>query len=178
MKKRLLFIILAIICLISISVNVLSGVNYNNAKKTFFFDTYSHLVNISKLLDNMAYSLSNDNAMINDNLSTLEQECIRLDDSIRGLTALSPHNVPSHKFEDFNKLISNTVTANGNTEKTINDITQYKEKMQELLKKLSPQEKLSDNGYGDLSITPNYSLNIKQIINLINDILSDIPQDT
>lgn len=175
MKKQSLFIVLTIICLISISINVLSAVNYNNAKKSFLFDIYSRLINISKILDNMAYSMSNDDAMIDYNLPTLERECIQLDDSIRGLSMLSPHNLTSHKFEDFNKVISSAITANNNSsKKAINDVTQHKEKIQELIRKLSPKGELSDNGYGDFSITPNYSLSIKQIINLISDTLSNV----
>ncbi|ACV61841.1 hypothetical protein Dtox_0951 [Desulfofarcimen acetoxidans DSM 771] len=176
MKKHSLLIVLAIICLISISINVLSVVNYNNAKKSFLYDTYSHLANISKLLDNMAYSISNDDVMINYNLSTLERECIQLDDSIRGLSALSPHNITSYKFENFNKMISSAITANYNSpEKAINDITQHKERIQELIRKLSPKEEISDNEYGELSLTPNYSLSVKQIINSINDTLANVP---
>lgn len=177
MKKQLLFNILIILCLISISVNVLLGVKYNNAKKSIFFWTYGQLVNVSKVLDSLEYSLSTDNSLVNYNLSLLEQECIKLDDSISGLAALSPNNM-TYWFKDFNRLISRTVTTNGDTEKTKNDIIQYREKILELLKKLSPGEKLNDDGYGDLYITPNYSLSIKQIINLISDTLSDILQDT
>ncbi|AOY76030.1 hypothetical protein [Clostridium formicaceticum] len=177
MKKRLPFIALAIICFTSISINVLSAVNCNNAKKSFLFDTYSHLANISKILDNIAYSISNDDVMISYDLSTLERVCIQLDNSIRGLIALSPYNLTSYKFEDFNEMISSAITANYNyPEKVINDITQHKETIQELIGKLSPKGELGDNGYGDLSLTPNYSLSIKQIINSINDTLANMAQ--
>lgn len=177
MKKPSLFIALIIISIISISLNVLSVVNYNNAKKIFIFDTYSHLANISKLLDNMKYFTSNDKDMINYNLSNLERECIQLDDSIHGLNTLSPHNTTPYKFDDFYKMISSIITANANSpKKAINDITQYKEKIQELITKLSPQGKLSDNGYGDLSLIPDYSLSVKQIISSVNDTLANMPK--
>ena len=175
MKKRTLFIPLAITCIISLSLNVLSAVNYNNAKKMFLFDTYGHLTSISKILENTAFSVANGGDILNFNLSNLERECIQLDDSIYGLSKLSSHNITSYRFEDFDKLISSDIAANSNSpEQVIGDITQHNEKIQELIAKLSPEGKLSDNGYDDLSLNPNYSLSIEQITSSINNTLSDV----
>lgn len=172
MKKRSLIIALVIICFISISINVILVNNYNNAKKEYLFAVYTHLANISKVFDNMAYS-PNDTMLLS---NYLESECIQLDGSILGLCTLSQHNLPNYRFEDFYKMISIKITANGNNpEKIKNDATLHKEKIQELIKKLSPKGEISDNGYGGISLTPNYSLNINQIINSINDTLADMP---
>lgn len=174
MRKRLLFIAFAIICIVSIFINILFTVNCYNIKKTFLSNTYSHLVNISKLLDNTASSVQNGDD-IDYNLSSLEKECIQLDDSFYGLSTLSSDNSISYKFQDFNQMISKAIAANDNSsEKIISDLTQDKEKIQELIRELSPGEELSKNEYGDLLITPNYSLSIKQIINLTNDTLENI----
>lgn len=177
MKKRLLFIGLAIMCIISISINVLSAINNNHAKKEFVNGTYHHLVNISKILENMTSSLeSNDTDSKDNNLSILERECIQLDDSIYGLSALSSHyTTSSYKFEDFNRVISSVIAANDNSpEKIMNSILTYKDQIQELLKKLSPHEVLIFDEYGVLTVAPNYSLGIKQIINLVSDTLANM----
>ena len=168
MKNKSRFIGLVIICVISLSINIIGISSYKNAKDLIIFDIYGNLINISKVLDNLVYTTSNDH--LNYVLSSLERECIQLDTSIHRLNTLSiryPNNRPHYKFEDFNKLMAITADTY-DSEEARNEIIQYNEEIQELIRKLSPKGELSYNEYGELSNIPNYSLSIKQINNFIN----------
>ena len=65
---------------------------------------------------------------------------------------------------------SRTIMADSdNTDKQINDIAQYNEIIRDLMGELSPNGQLGVDEYGDLTRTSNYSFNIKQIIDSVND---------
>lgn len=175
--RKLLCIILVIICAISLTVNVLMSINYNHVKKTYQLDICGHLVNVSKVIDNIL--LTDSDSQRDYNLDSLERECIQLDDLHYGLSVLSSNNTSSYTFDDFQKDISKIVgKENKNSDKLQTDLAQYKEKIQKLLAGLSVDGEIKLDNVGNISLNPNYSLNSKATINLINSMLSNMSKST
>ena len=167
MKKQTWLIPLTLICIISVSINIFLVVSYNNSKNLFVFDIFSHLINISKCLDNIANTVSNDD--LDYTLSALEKECIQLDSAINGLCTLSSVDLPVNNYEDFSKKTISSIKLNINNysgEEVTKDINLHKEDIEELIKMLSPNNEINYD-YPNSSATPNYSLSVKRVISLI-----------
>lgn len=178
MKKKFV-IALSIICVLSIFINVITAVNDSQNKKSFLFGTYSHLVSVSKLLENLEWAiLSNNESIIMHTLSDLEIASVKLDISVSVLSTLSRSNQvqASNQFQDLYKVVSKAATASDKESKqVIHEVAQYREEILQLIGKLSPNNELSIDEYDTLIINPNYSLSLKRVVYEINKALENLP---
>lgn len=72
------------------------------------------------------------------------------------------------------ELIEKLIREKSNSRSFVVDsLTQYKEKLLSLIAQLSPNGKLNYDKYKVLCVVPNYSLNIREIIKIMNTVFSD-----
>lgn len=170
MKRRSQLIVFAIVCLASVSMNILTAVNHNKAKKQIIFSIYSHLINVSKCLE----SLSNP-ALIDAPdymLYVLDQECIQLDTLMYAANTFYTNKYSGYRFKMISEQLFRTISVyNKGSEDVLYEIAQNQEEILELIRRLSPEEKINYDEYGIIINIPNDSLSIKQVSKLINDIL-------
>lgn len=173
-KVKVVVIILAIGLVTSIFINIRLASSHNNAKEYALSGIYSNLKNITVVLDNLECSMLNNDEIDDYTLRSLEIQCVQLDDSIYTLSSLSSGTTPYKNFKEFYKNLF-LITKDYNTRKIeISDISQYKVKVEELITKLSPDEKLLKDDYDNICLNPNNSLNINQIINFIDSTLKSM----
>lgn len=174
MKKKVVVIIWAISLITSIFINIRLVSSYNNAKEYALSGIYTNLKNITVILDNIESSILNDGKIDDYTLKSLEIVCIQLDNSIYTLSSLSLGTTPYKNSKDFYNNLFFGVKGYNTGEVEISTISQYKVRIEELIVKLSPNEKLLIDDYDNICLNPNNSLSISQIINLIDSTLKSI----
>lgn len=174
MKKNVIVIILTITLIISIFFNIILVSRYNNAKEYALSAVYTDLKNITVILDNIEFSMGNDDKIDDYTLKSLEIICIQLDNSMYTLTSLLPGTISHENFKGFYNNLYLKVKDYNEGEIEISDISQYKIRIEELIAKLSPKEKILKDDYGNISLNPNNSLSINEILNFIESTLKSI----
>lgn len=174
MKKKVVVIIFAISLITSIFTNIRLVLSHNNAKENALVGIYTNLKNITMLLDNIESSILNAGEIDDYTLKSLEIECIQLDNSIYTLSSLSLGTTPYKNSKEFYNNLFFLIKDYNTGEIEISDISKYKVRIEELIAKLSPNEKLLTDDYDNIYLNPNNSLSINQIINFIDNTLKSI----
>jgi len=159
--KRPKIVAITIICLVSVIINIVAIVNYNNAKRFFIFRIYSHLVNIEKILEGMSSYRASNEGLDEYLTNALEEECIELNVTVISLNAIQSNNQGVYGFREFNYKMVNDLY-------TVNDIEAARENIKLLIMELSLNKQLEYGEYGNILKNPDYSLSISRIIDLIN----------
>lgn len=170
MKKGRIF--LRVVFAISMLLNIVFVVNYHNAKTSFFSIAHNQLLGINHLLNNIVNSIPDDKTMEHYYWQQMELYSYRLDDAMRGLESLQRRNLEDHvSFIGLYHSARMSVKQNTDDYGTaIEELIQYKKKIEQLIEQLSIKESISYNKKIDVVYTPSYALSTKQILNITKDV--------
>ena len=143
----------------------------NNARKAYILTAHINLRNIHVLLENTIIEIEeNDDEQIQYLLFNLHGECIQLDDCIYGLEFLSNQKYSithSFTFREFDNKINRILWENeGENEKAIEKLSEYLEKVNNIIKKTGDASNVES--------APDYSLSIKQFLEIMSDALKEL----
>lgn len=171
MKKRLLHRILVVICILSVSMNIVSYVRNDAFKKKNLLITYTCLGNISAILGDYKHDIESRN--LTNNLDRLlEGEFWKLDLVLDNLNTLFGTPVEGRYSSIFISLMQQKKACDD--EDFIIILAQYQEIFDEALLRLSNEVVANANENEEHIKRPNSALSAYQIAHILNNSLAQI----
>lgn len=160
-------IVIAVVCVLSLTLNGILIVNHDNAKRSFFAPLYQNLMNVDILLASIHGSVSGRLETNRDYLlSDLKDNCEDMDRAMNNLGAIKIRDRSVPQFNNFYYVIEDFVSAGD-----ADAIAAEREKLQAYIAELTL------DGQYDWGNNPNpdYSLSIEDIFYQTNYFLRGYP---